>query len=122
MKKKVFKAILISIILVLIIFFISPIVNAGSTKLNPEAFSDVTNANMGSGALPKLGGVIIYIVQFVGYTVAVLMLSGIGIKYMMAAPGEKADLKAQLIPYTIGAVLLFGGVSIISLIYDIVTK
>ena len=118
MKKIIFK-IGIMILTILLIFGISAISQARVFK--PEDFKKVTEPNM-SGNFILFGGEIIYIIQYVGYAVAVLTLLGIGIKYMMSAPNEKADLKSRLIPYIIGCLLLFGGVSIMSLIYDIVKK
>lgn len=53
--------------------------------------------------------IIISVLQAVGMSVAVIMLTYIGIKYLMTSPEGKADLKQQLFPYLIGCVLLFGG-------------
>ena len=54
------------------------------------------------GAVSKILGAI----QWVGYIFAVGMLLYIGIKYMMSAANEKADLKKGLINYVIGAVIV----------------
>ena len=56
------------------------------------------------------------ILNTVGTIIAVGTLMIIGIRYMMAAPEEKADIKARSIPFAIGAVILFGAVNIVSLI------
>ena len=44
------------------------------------------------------------------------MLMSIGLKYMAAAPGDKADLKKALIPYVVGAVLIFATTGVVSII------
>ena len=54
------------------------------------------------GAIRKILGAI----QWIGYAFAIGMLIYIGIKYMMSAANEKADLKKGLINYVIGAVLI----------------
>lgn len=60
--------------------------------------------------------IIIGILQAVGMSVAVIMLTIIGIKYIMVSPEGKADLKQQLFPYLIGCVLLFAGSGLIGII------
>lgn len=62
--------------------------------------------------------IVIGIIQAVGMSVAVIMLTIIGIKYIMASPEGKADLKQQLFPYLIGCILLFGGSWLIGTIAD----
>ena len=49
-------------------------------------------------------------------TMSVIMVTILGIKYMLASPGEKADVKKQIAPLLIGAVLLFSAVNIIQII------
>lgn len=39
---------------------------------------------------------------------------------MMSSPGEKADIKSRLVTYTIGACILFAGVTALGIIYNIV--
>ena len=39
-----------------------------------------------------------------------------GVRYMFAAPDQKADIKQGLIYLTIGAVLVFGAISIINMV------
>lgn len=45
-------------------------------------------------------------IKWIGYAFAIGMLIYIGIKYMMSAANEKADLKKGLINYVIGAILV----------------
>ena len=46
----------------------------------------------------------------------------IGIKYMMGSAEEKAEYKKTMIPYLIGAVLLFAAVNLATYIYGIAEK
>ena len=46
-------------------------------------------------------------VESVGKTLAVIMLVIIGIKYVMAAPEGKAEYRKTMVPYVIGAVLIY---------------
>ena len=52
------------------------------------------------------------IIQVVGTIIAVGVLMVIGIKYMMGSAEEKAEYKKTMLPYIIGAVILFAAVNI----------
>lgn len=60
----------------------------------------------------NLASNVLGVVQVVGYSAAVIMLTYIGIKYILSTPDGKADMKKQLIMYVIGAIILFGGATI----------
>ena len=45
-----------------------------------------------------------------------------GIKYMMGSAEEKAEYKKVMLPYIIGAVLIFAGVNIASAIYKMASQ
>ena len=47
---------------------------------------------------------------------AVIMLIVLAIKYVSAAPSEKADIKKSAIVYVIGAVLLFAATGVLQLV------
>ena len=68
----------------------------------------ITPTTIGGNAVSKILGAI----QWVGYVFAIGMLLYIGIKYMMSAANEKADLKKGAINYVVGAVLVVGASAI----------
>ncbi len=55
-------------------------------------------------------------------TVAVAMLVVLAIKYISAAPAEKADIKKSAFIYVVGALLLFGGVAVLNIIQNTEVK
>ena len=59
------------------------------------------------------------IVQVIGSVVSVIMLMAIGIKYMLGSVEEKAEYKKTIIPYLIGAALVFSGTTIPQILYQI---
>lgn len=61
---------------------------------------------------------IISVVRVVGMCIAITLLLVIAMKYMTAAPGEKADIKKASIAYVVGALVLFGAVGILGIISD----
>ena len=60
----------------------------------------------------NIGKRIIGMVQAIGSIVSVLVLVILGIKYMMGSAEEKAEYKKSMIPYLVGAVLVFGASAI----------
>ncbi len=59
---------------------------------------------------------ILGIVQVVAISLAVIMLIVLGVKYVSAAPAEKADIKQSAMIYVVGAILMFGASGIIQII------
>ena len=74
-----------------------------------------------SGSVTNIGNNILGIIQVVGTVVAVGVLMVIGIKYMMGSAEEKAEYKKTMIPYLVGAIILFAAVNIAKYVVDIAT-
>ena len=68
-----------------------------------------------------MAGKLLGILQVIGSIIAVIVLMVLGIRYMTGSAQEKADYKKSMIPYVIGAVLIFSGTVFPKVIYDIVT-
>lgn len=66
----------------------------------------------------NVGNVIIGALKAIGTIIAVAILIVLGIKYMMGSAEEKAEYKKTMIPYLIGAVLIFAAPYIASAIYN----
>ena len=88
-------------------------------KSQMSGVGNVTNTN---GELAQIINSIIKLIQVAGSGIAVLVVTILGVKYMLASAGEKADLKKQAVPIVIGCVLLFAGVNIAALIADLGTS
>ena len=80
------------------------------------------NGNVQTNDLTKVGNNIVTIIQVVGIVIAVIVLVVIGIKYMMGSASEKAEYKKTMIPYIVGAVLIFAGTSLVRVIYSLSTS
>lgn len=59
---------------------------------------------------------ILTIITNIGIAVSVIMLATLGIKYMLGSVEEKAEYKQSLIPYVVGAFILFGITSFIKIL------
>ena len=59
---------------------------------------------------------IITIARVIAVGVAIVMLLTLAMKYMMAAPGDRADIKKSMIPFVIGAFVLFASSGIVDML------
>lgn len=80
------------------------------------------NGNVQTNDLTKVGNNIVTIIQVVGIVIAVIVLLVIGIKYMMGSASEKAEYKKTMIPYIVGALLIFAGTSIVKVVYQLANQ
>lgn len=85
---------------------------------------DELNANpdaTGTTEIKTFGENIMGVVQVVGVVIAVVIIMILGIKYMMGSAEEKADYKKTMIPYMVGAILIFAGSTIANVVYQFAT-
>ena len=68
----------------------------------------------------KMGNIIGFL-QWAGAIAGVLIITIFGIKYMMGSLEEKAEYKKTMIPFIVGAVVLFAAPQIAKLIFSILT-
>jgi len=81
--------------------------------------ADITaSATTADTGIQNLAGKIIGVISTVGIVLSVIILSILGIKYMMGSAEEKAEYKKSLMPYIIGSVLVFGASSIATIVYN----
>lgn len=69
-----------------------------------------------SNSVQNIAGQILGVVQVVGVSVAVIMLIVLAIKYISAAPNDKAEIKKHAVVYVVGAVVLFGAAGLLQII------
>ncbi len=66
------------------------------------------------------GGKILSAVTTAGIVLSVIVLAVLGIKYMLGSAEEKAEYKKTLMPYIVGAALIFGASTIATIVYNFV--
>lgn len=88
--------------------------------INPNAYDPGKPEQ--SAELNKIVDTILGLIYYIGVFLSVGTLMVIGIKYMTGSIEEKAQYKETMVPYVIGAVLLFAGINILKVIYDLVQK
>ena len=84
--------------------------------------SKVSHLNSAAGSdtvvnpFVNIGQAVLTVLRVVAIGVAVLMLIVLAIKYMSAAPGERATIKKSAVMYVAGAIVLFAAAGILGII------
>ena len=86
---------------------------------NPESFSPGSDGVSGATKVQDIGNRIIGIFQLIGTLASVIVLIVIGIKYMAGSIEERAEYKKTMMPYVIGALLVFGITNILGIVSNI---
>ena len=115
MNKKMVK-IFTSIIVLMMVISIS----ISSFALEPGEMTGNTSAQ-GTPEIKNVGNSIIGILQVVGIVLSVVILIVLGIKYMMGSAEEKAEYKKTMMPYIVGAALIFAASALAQVIYQFFT-
>lgn len=102
--KKAYKALSVLMIVVMIAFTCTNVFAAITTD------SIKADANIGTAddTMAKIGSTVLTVVTNVAIILAVVVIAVLGVKYMMGSLEEKAEYKKSMVPYLVGAVLVFG--------------
>lgn len=111
----------ILMILIMSIFVVSISLEVFATQSAIDAMGNMAGATIEdeSGKIGNILNSVIGIIQIAGTGISMIMVSLLGIKYIMAAPSDKADVKKQIAPLVIGAVILFASVNLVGIIADV---
>lgn len=88
----------------------------GSSIVTPGSVNPNT-AGSTQRDIRRIGGQIVGTLQSVGTIVSVIILVVLGIKYMIGSAEERAEYKKTMMPYLIGAILIFASVTIANMVY-----
>ena len=61
-------------------------------------------------------GAVLGVTRIAAVGIAIIMLIAVAMKYMMSAPGERAEIKKHAVVYIVGAIVLFAASGILSII------
>ena len=115
MKINVEKATKIVAMIMLVIMVVA-VASTVFAAVNPSTYKG--ESSVSTTKIDSLGNTIIKIVSTVGSIASVIVLVVLGIKYMMGSAEEKAEYKKTLLPYVIGAALVFAASAIAGVVYD----
>ena len=113
---------IMSIILLAVVVLSTVLTVTNYALVSPSEVGSAINDSIGASEITSLGGKIIGALRIFGVVASVLILVVLGIKYMMASPEGKADYKSNMVPYIVGAVLIFGATQVASLVYNALVK
>lgn len=121
---KTMKILSIVLMAIMLVASISTISMAAGTQqdVNPGNIAGSLSGKIDSASQTKvtnIGNQIIGILTTVGVVIAVIVLLILGIKYMMGSASEKAEYKKTMIPYLVGAILIFGASAITKVVVSI---
>ena len=112
---------LISILKVLIImmYIIAIITNISLAKFDVTSnFTGEIKNTASVKPIKTILSTVLDVVRMVGTGIALIMLTYIGIKIMVAAPSERANIKQYAINYVIGAFILIGASGILTIVKE----
>lgn len=116
--KNLYKILAIAMLIVMFATAMLPVFSADQGTIAPKDVVSHSNTN-GVGGLNDVLGTILGAIQLVGSFVAVIVLVIVGVRYMTGSVEEKAEYKKTMIPYIVGALLVFAASNVAKIIYDI---
>lgn len=114
MTKKVMKIVAVLLAVAVVISLAGSVF--ASDGLDLTAFDSIKDTSNASSSVTRIIGALINIIQIIGSGVAIIMLIVLAIKYISAAPGDKADIKKHAVVYVVGAIVLFAATGILQII------
>lgn len=125
MKSNVIKTMVVLLVAIMLVAMLATNVNAAMSYNSVTEKTVVSGASDNSGAAASVQNMIggaLTVVQVVGSGVAVIMLIVLAIKYISAAPSDKAEIKKHAVVYVVGAVVLFAASGIIGIVRNFATQ
>lgn len=112
--KKATKIVSMMLVVFMMMTVLSTTVFAGA----PDPSKYTGDGTVETTKIDTLGQNIIKIISTIGSVISVIVLIILGIKYMMGSAEEKAEYKKTLLPYIIGAALVFAASTIASVVFN----
>lgn len=120
MNKKIKRLAIITIIILSMCVCNSVFATTG--KVDPDSYKPKDLTTSDAGEFIDIANSVIGAIRIFGTVVAVVALMALGIKYMLGSTQEKATYKETMIPYIVGAVMVFAIPNIIGIVLDLVSQ
>ncbi len=89
---------------------------------DPGTYKPGTNVASQNTKFIERANIVLGVIRFAGTFISVIILMVLGIKYMIGSTEEKANYKEAMVPYLIGAVMVFAIPNIIGMVYDLIVN
>lgn len=136
MKSKIFIIVILQIIIMIGISFNAMVMAKEEFEIETISnvkIADVIDPTKDIGAYDKvitdqssnkvmdMGNKIIGAIQLIGSIVSVLTLVVLGIKYMTGSVEERAEYKKTMMPYVVGAVMVFAITNLLKILENVIS-
>ncbi|MBD9159686.1 MAG: hypothetical protein EGQ16_07685 [Clostridiales bacterium] len=136
MKSKIFIIVILQIIIMIGISFNAMVMAKEEFEIETISnvkIADVIDPTKDIGAYDKvitdqssnkvmdMGNKIIGAIQLIGSIVSVLTLVVLGIKYMAGSVEERAEYKKTMMPYVVGAVMVFAITNLLKILENVIS-
>lgn len=114
--KKLTKILSIVMVIIMLAVALSPIVFGlvDPTQVKAEATTS-------DSKITTIGTKVLSIITTIGIVISVVVIAGLGIKYITGSAEEKAEYKKSFVPLLVGMILLLGASSIAKFLVDAAT-
>ena len=102
MNKKVMKIMSVLMIVMMLVATVSPVFGL----YDPENIKN--DQKLADDKVKTIGTAVLSVITTAGIAISVIVIAGLGIKYITGSAEEKAEYKKSLVPLLIGMVLLLG--------------
>lgn len=115
--KRYKKIILILLLIIMLTLNATTLATFNPNDYKPDSFGAEDRVRTGT-----IIGNVLATIKGVGICISVIMLTIIGLKYIICSVEEKATYKENMIPYVVGCFLLASATSIPSLVYNMISN
>ena len=122
-RKSMVKKSVIAIMTICIVIFmiLQSDVHAMDIGFIPDTYKPASTTDVaGADQIQNIANSIIGPIKVVGSAISVVALIIMGIKYVMGSIEEKAEYKKTMLPYLIGAIMVFAITNLLSILVEIV--
>lgn len=121
MKKNMFVKI-VFITLIFIIFFSLNNINIAGADFSTDQYKPQDLSREKASTVFLMGEKILGLLRNVATTTAILTIAVIGVKYVYASAAQKAEYKATLLPWMVGAILVVMVTGFLGIIQNLAQK
>jgi len=113
----VMKKIILIIVILMLLTSIIGTETFATGAFDPGRF-EVGNPGDAETMTTSLLGAVLSVVRLIAVSIGFVMIVILGIKYMTSSASERAEIKKHAVIYVVGAIMLFAGAGILSIIIE----
>ena len=115
------KVLAVMLLIAMVIMSLQPVVSADPSSIisDLDTKADASADTATSDELIDSAGKVIALIRNIAVIAGVIILTVLGVKYMMGSVEEKAEYKKSMMPLVIGIVVVMAATSIASFLFSI---